>query len=339
MTYITRQKKQYIINALEHGDTHRAIATKYNISIAEISKIRQSIGITSTFHGGRPKKISKHSANLVTRSIKTGKIVNAVEAQRYFGYNNISDASRWTIRRLLNSTDLFAHKKKKVFPISRDVRKNRLKFAKMYGSWNARDWDKVIIADETRVHRFGGEGYQWVWGERNKPSRPHEVYEVPKGGGGSINLWGCITTHGVGYLTRINSTMDTQLYIDIMNDEFSKTVEWYDFDKSKIKLLQDKDPKHTAKASQEWYKKNNVDLLYWPTYSPDLNPIENMWAYLKRLLHEKYAEPARSLNDLWERIQVIWDSPEMNSMTKTVIHSMPRRCSLIKKNKGGRIHY
>lgn len=339
MTYITRQKKQYITDAIKHGDTHRAIAEKYNISVGEISKIRQSIGPIKTCHGGRPKKISKHTSNLIARSIKTGKVINAVETQRYLKYNNISDASLRTIRRFLKSRNLFAHKKRKVFPISRDVKKNRLQFAQMYGGWDSSDWDKVIFADETRVHRFGGEGYQWVWGERNRPTKPHEVYEVPKGGGGSVCLWGCITAQGVGYLTRIDSTMDTQLFIDIMNDEFIKTVEWYNFDKSQVKLLQDKDPKHTAKASQEWYKKNNVDLLYWPTYSPDLNPIENMWAYLKQLLHEKYAEPAVSLDDLWERIQVIWDSPAMNNMAKTVIHSMPKRCDLVIQNKGDHIHY
>ena len=36
---------------------------------------------------------------------------------------------------------------------------------------------------------------------------------------------------------------------------------------------QDNDPKHTAKTMQEWLRDKSLNVLEFPSQSPDLNPI------------------------------------------------------------------
>jgi hypothetical protein len=73
----------------------------------------------------------------------------------------------------------------------------------------------------------------------------------------------------------------------------------------------------------------------WPPNSPDLNPIENAWAWLKQQL---YAQQYASLEAMWQAAQSIWASMPL-SMFQNLMNSIATRKAICLEREGAYTGY
>lgn len=337
MVYLSPEKRARLCALLEEGYPSRFIASKENVSQSTVIRTKQRKDISGTFKNkpkpGRPRLLTGRNERKVLRLIATGECTNAVAIQKKLKIEEQIEISESTVKRTLRRNGLSARVKRKKPYLKKTHRIARMKFAKKYRFWTAEDWNKVIWSDESKFMIYGSDGREYCWKRPGESLKDHHVKPTVKFGWGSIMVWGCFTSSGVGNICRIYGHMDGNLYRQILDEDLTETIERHEMDKEDIIFQHDNDPKHTARLTKQWFEDNEVEVLDWPAQSPDLNPIEHLWNEMDRRLR-RLDTPVKTQDQLWDAIQKIWVELGVD-VCKKLVDTMPTRINDVIKANGG----
>ncbi len=291
---------------------------KYNII-----KIKEQGKIEDRPRSGRPRKITANDNIALGQWIRRNNETTSKELAQKLLDNRGLDVSRWTVQRQLKRLGY-----KSTLPYGTPMLTQEQKDARV--QWAIKhqndDWSRTIFTDETCYQLFRNTIRRW---SRNPKA---EVKRIPKNRQ-KIMVWGGFSIKGlVGYHS-FNTIMDGNYYVQILQDHLIRNAR-KQFGR-RWRLQQDNDPKHKSRVAQQFLSKEAPEVIDWPSNSPDVNPVENLWSIIKRRVEKR--KPT-NLQELDIFLHEEWDKTDMVVLSH-LVDSMQSRCLALIKSKGERINY
>lgn len=178
-----------------------------------------------------------------------------------------------------------------------------------------RDWNNIIFSDEASFWAAGYSTRAWTSADNRLVVRTvkHPV---------KVHVWGCFSKKGFGNLHLFTGSLDAVK----MNKIYAKALlpsakRMFPRQNDSWVLQEDNDPKHRSRLCTAWKEENGINVLDWPSQSPDANPIENIWAWMKLKLRRKNVV---TVPDLTRELKSVWRSLPHN-YAENLVESIPHQ--------------
>ena len=339
MHHLTPTKKATILTLNSQGKRASEIAAHLGVTAKCVREQLRKLAINRDPYykapgRGRPRALSARDIRQAARAITSGNAHDATDVQRKL----FPDIHPSTVRRALTNYGLPGRVRRKKPLLTKKHKRIRAYWAKQLAWWKAdRQWCVVWFSDEAKFNLVGSDRRRWCRRRVGEEFLPKNVEKKVKGGGGKVNVWGVISWDGVGRLHRVKGNLDARQFVRIMRKSLLRSFNDAMVTPDEVVFQQDNDPKHTAKISKRWFRRNKVRLLPWPASSPDMNPIEHVWHILGCRVRRRSTLP-RNANEMWKALKEECYSID-KSLIRRLISSMPRRIAALSKAKGSYTKY
>lgn len=247
----------------------------------------------------------------------------------------VYDVSGRTVARILDEAGLHAHVAHHQRILTDDQRAARLSFAYGYEDWTVEDWSRVIFADEVIFYGYGAANHAYV--RRPDGTAHDEQYWVHKNPHPpQVAAQACFSAKGPGFMCMYDGKCDakrlSQIYREYVVETFKR-----DFGSGIIErwLLHDNDGRHGAPPMLKVLHDAGITVMDFPAYSPDLNPLENIWPDVKKRLLNEYTHTQPQLE---AALAKVWAETSVELCEKLAT-SMPQRIKQCIDRNGAYIDY
>ncbi len=104
-----------------------------------------------------------------------------------------------------------------------------------------------------------------------------------------------------------------------------------------LMLQHDNARPHVASICTQFLEAENIPVLVWPAYSPDMSSIEHVWDALDRCIRQRVPVPA-NIQQLHTAIEEEWSNISQATINN-LINSMRSRCVALREANGGHTRY
>jgi ketohexokinase/beta-glucosidase len=103
-------------------------------------------------------------------------------------------------------------------------------------------------------------------------------------------------------------------------------------------LVQDGAPGHSAKDTKDDLNERGIYAIFWPAFSPDLNPIETVWDRMKDYIEMHHPDYHSSYDKLRRVVKEAWEAIGADELL-ALVREMPARCKAVIDAEGGYTKY
>ena len=100
-----------------------------------------------------------------------------------------------------------------------------------------------------------------------------------------VNTWDCFSSQDFARIVCFKHNFNAKLMCDIYKHDIARKQ--VGLDSTIWELQKDIDVKYTWKVALNWKASHQIQKIDWPSMSPDLALIENVWELLKMKLRKK----------------------------------------------------